>query len=265
MPWGPRQAAAGVAAFVVLLVLTNVVAVAIALAFDLEFRTRDVGDTFEKAARVAAYAAERLDAASRGAPLPEPPRLLADQASLQVLLAVTAVSQAVVIAIVGIASLLSPRDLVRALGLHRPHLAGLWLPLLGVFASYLFTFAWVAFIEQLGVSWLEPVSTVPFEITRDPLTLSIGAAVALVGAPVTEELFFRGLVFGGLTRWGFWPAAAISGTLFSLVHFDPGSIVPFFAIALILAWLYHRSRTLWHPILFHLVFNAVSFAFLLAA
>ncbi len=256
---------AGLAAFVALLVLTNVAALAIAVAFNLEFRTRDVGDTFEKASHVAIYAARRLEAASRGAPLPEPPQLLADQASLQVLLAVTAVSQAVVIAIVGIATRLTPRELARELGLHRPHLAGLWLPLLAVFASYLLTFAWVALVERLGIGWLEPQSTVPIEITRDPLTLSIAAAVTLVGAPVTEELFFRGLIFGGFSRWGFLPAAAISGLLFSLVHFDPGSVVPFFAIAIILAWLYHRSRTLWHPILFHLIFNAVSFAFLAAA
>lgn len=262
VPWGPRQAAAGLAAFIALMVLTNVVALGVALALDLDFRTRDVGDTFEKAARIAAYADERLAAASRGEPLPAPPNLLADQASLQVLFIVTSVSQAAVIAIVGITTGRSARDLARALGLHRFDWAGAWLPLAAVFFAYVGTYAWVQFVDRLGIGWLEPRSTVPIEITRDDLTLSIAAAVTLVGAPFTEELFFRGLVFGGFSRWGFWPAAAISGILFSVVHFDPGSVVPFFAIGVALAWLFRRSGTLWYPILFHFLFNAVSFSIL---
>ncbi|WP_369294054.1 lysostaphin resistance A-like protein [Tepidiforma sp.] len=93
----------------------------------------------------------------------------------------------------------------------------------------------------------------------------MAAAVTLVGAPATEELFFRGLLFGGFSRWGFWPAALLSSTLFALVHFDLGSIVPFLGIGIGLAWLYHRSHTLWHPILFHLLFNTISFTILALA
>lgn len=182
--------------------------------------------------------------------------------SLQILFLVTAVSQAAIIAITGIITGLTGRELVRALGLRRFPLGGAWLPLAAVFAAYVGTFAWVQLVDALGLAWLEPRSTVPIEITRDDLTLSIAAAVTLVGAPVTEELFFRGLVFGGFSRWGFWPAALLSGLLFSLVHFDPGSVVPFFAIGVALAWLYQRSGTLWYPILFHFAFNAVSFTIL---
>ncbi len=174
----------------------------------------------------------------------------------------TAVSQAAIIAITGIITGLTGRELVRSLGLRRFPLAGAWLPLAAVIAAYVGTFAWVQAVERLGLGWLEPRSTVPIEITRDDLTLSIAAAVTLVGAPVTEELFFRGLIFGGFSRWGFWPAALLSALLFSLVHFDPGSVVPFLAIGIALAWLYQRSATLWYPILFHFAFNAVSFTIL---
>jgi membrane protease YdiL (CAAX protease family) len=256
---------AGLAAFLALMVLTNTLALGVAAALDLDFRARDVGDTFDKAARIASYADERLAAAATSLPLPAPPQLLADQTSIQILLVATAISQAVLLAIVGIATGLSGRELARALGLHRPALAGAWLPLGAVFVAYIGTVLWVFLMQGLGIGWLEPRGTVPFEITRSDLTLSIAAAVILVGAPVAEEVFFRGLVFGGLLRWGFWPAALISGFLFSLVHFDPGSVVPFIAIGVLLAWLYQRSGTLWYPILFHFVFNAISFTFLVLA
>jgi membrane protease YdiL (CAAX protease family) len=179
-----------------------------------------------------------------------------------VLFLVTAVSQAAIIAIVGIATGLTGRELFRSLGLRRFDLAGVWRPGAAVLLAYGGTYAWVQLVDRLGIAWLEPRSTVPVEITRDDLTLSIAAAVTLVGAPVTEELFFRGLVFGGFSRWGFWPAALLSGILFALVHFDPGSVVPFLGIAVGLAWLYRRSGTLWHPILFHFLFNAISFSIL---
>ncbi|GIW18630.1 MAG: hypothetical protein KatS3mg064_1787 [Tepidiforma sp.] len=92
------------------MVLTNVAVALVALATGHDFRARDVGDTFEKAARIAQYAADRLAAAQAGAPLPEPPDLLADQSSLQVLFIVTAVSQAAIIAYTGIITgLTAPR------------------------------------------------------------------------------------------------------------------------------------------------------------
>ncbi|WP_322795066.1 CPBP family intramembrane glutamic endopeptidase [Tepidiforma sp.] len=262
MPWGPREAFTGLAAFVALLVLTNVVAAGVAAALDFDLRTRDVGDTFEKAGRIAEYADARLAAAASGEALPSPPELLASQDALQVLLSVTAVSQAATLAIVGIVTRRPDRQLLRDLRLDTFAWSSAWLPLAAVLGAYLLTFAWVAAVERTGIDWLIPTSTVPYEITRDDLTLAIAAAVTVVGAPVTEELFFRGLLFGGLSRWGFWPAAGISGLLFSLVHFDPGSVVPFFLIALILAWLNWRSRSLWHPIIFHFLFNAISFSIL---
>jgi membrane protease YdiL (CAAX protease family) len=89
--------------------------------------------------------------------------------------------------------------------------------------------------------------------------------VAVVAAPISEELFFRGFAFGGLLRWGYWPAAAVSALGFSLAHFDPGSVIPFFCIGLVMAWLYWRRGSLWDSITFHFLFNFISFALLLAS
>src|SRR5690606_24666955 len=101
-----------------------------------------------------------------------------------------------------------------------------------------------ALAEAFGPDELVPESTVPSTVTRDTAALVFAGVAAVIIAPFSEELLFRGLFLGGLLRWGFWPAAAISALLFSAIHLDPGSLVPFFGIGLVLAWLAWRRGSL---------------------
>ncbi len=263
-PWGPKQVLIGVAGFLTVFVLANALVVAIALSSDDGFEPADVGPAIEKAYAVAGYADQRLKAAATGAPLPEPPRILADQGALQLGMIATLVSQVLLFGVVGMTSKQSFRDLVRTLGLNQFRPGRIWMVAGAVILAYASTAAYVLITEALNISWLQPDSTVPTEITRNNLTLSIAAVVTIIGAPISEELFFRGLVFSGLSRWGFWPAALISGLMFSLVHFDPGSLIPFIAIGVLMSWLYWRRGSLWDAILFHFTFNSLSFALLVA-
>lgn len=264
-PWGPREALVGIGGFIAVMLAVNVIIVLVIVARGDEFVPQDVGDAFEKAATVAEYADQRLQAAASGVALPEPPAILADQEMLQLSLVATLISQGVLFGLVGIASKQTFRGLAEALGMNRFNWAGVWLPVLMVVVAYAGTFLWVVAADASGISCLRPQSTVPIEITRDDLTLSIAAVVTVIGAPFSEELFFRGLVFSGLLRWGFWPAAGISSVLFAAVHFDPGSMVPFILIGVLLCWVYYRRRSLWDAMVFHLVFNLVSFSLLVAA
>jgi len=77
-------------------------------------------------------------------------------------------------------------------------------------------------------------------------------------------LLFRGLVFGGLVRWGFWPAALLSGVGFSMAHIDPGTFIPFTLIGMALAWVYWSTGSLWDAIIAHSLFNTTSFLLLLS-
>lgn len=254
----------GAAAFVGVLILTNALIIMWAITTGNGFEPQDVGDAFEKASVVARYADERLKAAANNTAFPDIPHVLADQESLRMAMFVTMLSQVAIFAVVGIVSKQTFSELVRTLGLNRFHFRGLWVVFATVFAAYVLTFLWVIASEASGIDLLRPESTVPVEITRDDLTLSIAAAATVVGAPLSEELFFRGLIFSGLLRWGFWPAASISGLAFSMVHFDPGSLVPFMFLGIAMAWLYHRTGSLWDAIVFHFLFNFTSFSLLLA-
>jgi membrane protease YdiL (CAAX protease family) len=101
-----------------------------------------------------------------------------------------------------------------------------------------------------------------------PLVTTILAGVLIVAiTPIAEELFFRGLLFGGLRQSiPFWPAAVISGIVFGVPHLTAGDVgvaVQLSLFGVILAWCYERSGTLWVPIGIHAFNNAIAFSILI--
>ncbi len=85
--------------------------------------------------------------------------------------------------------------------------------------------------------------------------------VAVVLAPVSEELLFRGIVLPALGRiWGMGAAIALSSALFALIHLHAPSLVPLFVLSIGLSLAYVYSKSLLVPISMHMVFNAVSLA-----
>lgn len=86
-----------------------------------------------------------------------------------------------------------------------------------------------------------------------------------VVAPVAEEVCFRGFLFAGLRNRAPFIVAAVGASLFfGLLHFDTGpSAVPQLVVfGVILALLYERTRSLWPPIFFHALNNAIALTFI---
>lgn len=85
----------------------------------------------------------------------------------------------------------------------------------------------------------------------------VGAALL---APLAEELLLRGVLYGGLRRYGVPIALVVSSVVFGLMH-GINVVLP---IAILLgaanALLYERSRSIWVPVASHVVFNASGFA-----
>jgi membrane protease YdiL (CAAX protease family) len=79
--------------------------------------------------------------------------------------------------------------------------------------------------------------------------------VAVVAAPVIEELFFRGiLLHRWARRWGTGPAVVASSVLFAVLH---GEWIGHFLFGVAMCALYLRTRTLWLPILAHAASNFI--------
>jgi membrane protease YdiL (CAAX protease family) len=84
---------------------------------------------------------------------------------------------------------------------------------------------------------------------------------AVAVAPVAEEFVFRGMLYPFVKQLGS-PRAALFGVsaIFAAIHFDAGTFVPLFALALALTWLYEKTDRLLAPIAAHSLFNAANLA-----
>lgn len=84
--------------------------------------------------------------------------------------------------------------------------------------------------------------------------------VALI-VPVYEELVFRGLLLGGMSRHiSFGWANAVQATLFAFVHNDSPRFLFYLALGLLSGWLVKRSRSLGPSIALHGANNALATA-----
>ncbi len=82
-------------------------------------------------------------------------------------------------------------------------------------------------------------------------------AVSVV-APIAEETFFRGFVYGWMRRHLNVPTAAVlSGCFFALVHFQPIILIPLLVLGVGLALLYEYSGSLLPGMIVHALFNLV--------
>lgn len=87
--------------------------------------------------------------------------------------------------------------------------------------------------------------------------LSFAFFFGAIASPLYEEVLYRGIVFNGIAAR--MPAAAaiiLVSTVFALAHLPRvfNTISAFFA-GLLFAWLLHRYRNLWVPIVAHVVSN----------
>lgn len=83
--------------------------------------------------------------------------------------------------------------------------------------------------------------------------------VVVVGAPVVEELFFRGLLLRALqARVGSVAAVVVSGILFGLAHFEPLQLPVLAGFGVVLGVVALRTGRLGPGIFAHAAFNALA-------
>lgn len=98
-----------------------------------------------------------------------------------------------------------------------------------------------------------------------------GFVVTLIGAgilvPIAEELYFRGAIFTWFRgRYNFPVAMLASSVMFAFGHIDTiGVVAASFVLALVNAWAFEKSKTLWAPILMHITTNSFAVVTIYAA
>lgn len=79
-------------------------------------------------------------------------------------------------------------------------------------------------------------------------------------APLIEEVFFRGALYGELRRrYAPWSAAFTTALLFGIVHVFPQQLPSLIIVGLVLAAFRHASGSIGPPTLLHAAFNGAAF------
>jgi membrane protease YdiL (CAAX protease family) len=104
----------------------------------------------------------------------------------------------------------------------------------------------------------------PLTLIRSPLPEGAAnqALFFFVGgilAPVTEEIVFRGVIFGYLRRWGLPAAVLVSTALFAALHL-PAVPVTQIVGGIVFAVAYHTGKSLMVPIVVHVLGNLTIFS-----
>jgi hypothetical protein len=129
-------------------------------------------------------------------------------------------------------------------------------PVLGLaaFAGNLLESLGFAPEQQPAVGWMMDPAT-------PPAAMAAIAAMAVLFAPLAEEILYRALLFGGLAAQGRSTvrAAILSSLFFAALHLSLAAVPPLFALALFLCLLWRRWG-LSASVGAHAGFNAANFA-----
>lgn len=96
----------------------------------------------------------------------------------------------------------------------------------------------------------------------------VGIAIVVVGAPLSEELFFRGWLWTTLRRsWGMPETLALTGLLWLCVHLPEGlsRVALLLPSALLLGLARHYGRSVRASLALHALNNAIGTGFIFAA
>jgi membrane protease YdiL (CAAX protease family) len=126
----------------------------------------------------------------------------------------------------------------------------------------------------LIISFNVPLSNNTDGISRHPLDRAYiisFALLAMVAAPIVEELVFRGLIMRGLRSvFPAWLSVGLQGILFGAAHFDPvrgmgniGLVMILSAVGVVLGGAAYLIRRIAPTMIAHAIFNSLVFVLLI--
>ena len=109
-------------------------------------------------------------------------------------------------------------------------------------------------LVNLGIDTQGEAIAELFAALESPIWFFIVGALL---APLIEEIFFRGFLFQGFrARYGWVSGMLLSSGIFAVAHLDPVSLIPTFILGGVLAYLYHRSNSVWPGVILHVMVNS---------
>lgn len=112
------------------------------------------------------------------------------------------------------------------------------------------------FVDGLTSSAAEAADEITASQSR--FSLTVFALFVMVGAPIVEELFFRGLFFSSLRKAGLGPVLTIivTGLVFAGFHFEPTRFFVLLPTGLLLGWVRWKTGSTGSSMVAHGLVNA---------
>lgn len=158
---------------------------------------------------------------------------------------------------------LRPRTIGRDLGWAWVDLLAIWPVVLAMIVATIY----------IGKLLVDPQFELPKHVGLEMITDSAAlplqiliVVLAVVIAPVVEEMLFRGMIQTTLRSYVGrpWPAIIVTAAMFASVHPNHTHWPALFALAMGLGYSYEKSGSLFRPIFMHALFNGLTIAAALA-
>ena len=129
----------------------------------------------------------------------------------------------------------------------------IWSTCFGSTAIVLIVLLYLAGINALRMLY----TPLPYSKALIFIYLLIGGVIG----PLAEEIFFRGILYGYLRRWGVYAAVTVSTLLFVLPHLGGGNLpVTQLVGGIVFALAYEKEKNLMVPITIHCLGNLAIFS-----
>jgi membrane protease YdiL (CAAX protease family) len=157
-------------------------------------------------------------------------------------------------------------QVVRSVGWMFVALGGFVLAFAAVLAPFVVLGAVALDDNSSSIGSVLATGGLPVDKASGPVAIVFATLGIAVLAPICEEIFFRGVMFGSLRRWkGVWVAATITAIVFSAAHLEFAPVI--FADRLVagFVWclIYARTGRLLPGMMAHAANNAVVIGLLL--
>lgn len=112
----------------------------------------------------------------------------------------------------------------------------------------------------LFAAGINPFKLLHGNLPSEPVEIFLFFFVAALIAPIAEELFFRGILYGFFRRWGVVIAIMISTAIFVAMHSFSGIPVTQIVGGILFSIAYEIEKNLMVPILIHVIGNTAIFS-----
>ena len=120
-------------------------------------------------------------------------------------------------------------------------------------------------VANEALAYLYPASQAWVTLPTGAWSITLFFVVAVIAAPLTEELIFRGWLYTGLrAKLPLWPSLVISSILFALAHWESTHLYALvvFPVGMALGLIRERAGSLKASMSFHALYNGVALAML---